>query len=94
MVAFISIIFNEVVNIDDTIAVLKEAAANGTLGDLEVDPGSIRAIRPVVTQTTSPSTQATSPLKVTTSSTTSATLGRLIRDRFVSYHIYSVNILQ
>ena len=66
---FFTIIFNDVVRIDDAILVLRNASKNGTLGDLKVDPGSIKALRPV------PTTLATrSP-----TATTSPTSGKLIR---------------
>ena len=65
------------VRIDNAILVLVNASKNGTLGDLEVDPGSIKAFKPVAT------TSATSSPKVT--ATTTATSGKLIWHVFLSW---------
>ena len=67
VVVFFTLIFNEVVRIDDVILVLKNAAKNGFLGDLEVDSESIIALVSVST------TPATNP------PTTRTTSGKLIR---------------
>lgn len=74
VVVFFTIIFNDLVSIDDAILVLVNASENGTLGDLEVERNSIKAFQPVVT------TPATSSPTVT--ATTSATSGNLIWDVF------------
>lgn len=72
VVVFFTIIFNDLVRIDDAILVLRNASENGTLGDLMVEPGSIKALRPV------PTTPATSSSTATTRSTS----GKLIRHVF------------
>lgn len=72
VVVFFTIIFNEVVRIDDAILVLRSASKNGTLGDLRVEPGSITALRPVLT----------TPAKSSPTATTSSTSGKLIRHVF------------
>lgn len=70
VVVFFTIIFNKVVHIDDAILVLKNASENGTLGDLKIEPGSIKALLPVAT------TPATTSPKET--ATTNPTSGKLI----------------
>lgn len=69
---FFTILFNDVVRIDDAILVLRIASKNGTLGDLKVEPGSIKALLPV------PTTPATS----SPTAKTTATSGKLIRQGF------------
>ena len=68
---FFTIIFNDMVRIDDVILVLRIASENGTLGDLKVEPGSIKALRPV------PATPATSSPTATTSSTSGKLIGHV-----------------
>lgn len=70
VVVFFTIIFNKVVHIDDAILVLKNASEYGTLGDLKIEPGSIKALLPVAT------TPATTSPKET--ATTTPTSGKLI----------------
>lgn len=67
---FFTIIFNDVVRKDSAILALKNASENGTLGDLKIEPGSIKEFQPVAT------TPATNSPKVT--ATTSPTSGKLI----------------
>ena len=66
---FFTIIFNDVVRKDSVILVLQNAAENGTLGDLKIEPGSIKEFRP----------DATTP---TVTQTTRETSGKLIWNVF------------
>ena len=59
---FFTIIFNNEVRIDDAIRVLKQASENGTIGDLEVEPASIKLLSVPTTSATSSPT-ATTPSK-------------------------------